>query len=67
MIDEIEAAAMIGLQPATLRRWRSTGSGNLPWYKLGKSKTSLVRYAKEDIDAWLAAQRREVPAGPGAD
>jgi len=67
MVDEIEAAEMIGLKPATLRRWRSTGSGALPYYKLGPSKTSLVRYSIDDIRTWLAAQRCEVLTCEGGE
>lgn len=51
-LDERQAAALLGLSPATLRRWRSDRQG--PAYiKAGRS----VLYAREDIDRWLLRQR----------
>lgn len=45
-----EAAEVLGVPPATLSQWRYRGQG--PRYsKVG----AVVRYARRDLDAWLAA------------
>ena len=47
-----EAAALLGLSPSTLARYRITGEG--PWYcKLG----GCVRYRGDDVEAWAAERR----------
>ena len=47
-----EAAALLGLSPGTLARYRITGEG--PWYcKLG----GCVRYRGNDVEAWAADRR----------
>ena len=53
LINEFEAAARLGLKVATLRRWRWAGRPP-PFFKIGNA----VRYAVEDIDAFIAAGRR---------
>lgn len=50
-----EVADFLGMPVATLRKWRSTGTGP-PIYRLGKH----VRYRLPDVEAWLA--ERAVPA-----
>lgn len=53
---DIEAAQLLGMSTATMRRWRLTGQG--PQYrKLGGS----VRYFAEDIEAFIAS----APTGGG--
>ena len=48
-MDTREAAALLGLSPSTLARYRITGEG--PWYcKLG----GCVRYRGDDVEAWAA-------------
>lgn len=52
MLDERQAAQLLGLSPATLRRWRCDRQG--PAYiKAGRA----VHYTREDIDRWLLRQR----------
>lgn len=52
LLTEQEAALMLGLQPATLRRRRSTGDPNQPPYvHLGRS----VRYRLSELTAYMAA------------
>lgn len=52
LLGEAEAAKMLGLQPATLRRWRSTGEPNQPEFvKIGRS----VRYRLSDVVAYMEA------------
>ena len=48
-----QAADYLSLSPARLEIWRHEGGGP-DYVKLARS----VRYRKEDIDAWLASNRR---------
>lgn len=50
-----EAAKFLGKAPGTLVVWRSTKRYDLPYHKIGGS----VRYAMEDLVAFLEAQRVE--------
>jgi excisionase family DNA binding protein len=55
-----EAAAYLGLSPATLETLRTRGGGP-PFVKLGRR----VVYRREDLDAWLnAARRRSTSESP---
>jgi predicted DNA-binding transcriptional regulator AlpA len=55
-LNNHEAAALIGVTPATLRFWRCKGRG--PRYiKLGKSKRAGVVYDPVDIEAWQAERK----------
>ena len=57
-LSQIELAARWNLSPRTLERWRFTGEG--PQYvKLG----GRVVYRLEDIDAYEAAQTRQMTPG----
>ena len=50
-----EAAALLGLQPGTLRKMRWQGGG--PRYiRLGQSRRARVLYRSSDIDEWLKAR-----------
>ena len=53
-IDTDEAADFVGLAPATLQRYRSTGESPV-FYRLTER---LVRYRHEDLVKWEAARRR---------
>lgn len=55
LVDEREAAPIIGVKPATLSVWRTTGRYNLPYIKVGR----LVRYRRSDLAAWLESRTRE--------
>lgn len=46
-----QAAAWLGVQPYTLRRWRSDGRGPR-WVRVGR----LSRYRLDDLAAWAEAQ-----------
>lgn len=49
-----EAAALVGMKERTLRVWRMKGQG--PAYvKLGNGR---VRYSRQAIDEWVAANTR---------
>lgn len=47
-----EAAALVGCSERTLQSWRGAGQGP-PSVKLG----NLVRYKREDVDAWIEGGR----------
>jgi hypothetical protein len=53
LLDETSAARILGLSVKTLRRWRWAGKG-LAFRKIGRA----VRYAPDDIEAYVAAARR---------
>jgi hypothetical protein len=53
LIDETEAANILGLSVKTLRRWR-WGRNGPAFCKLG----AAVRYNPADLDAFIAAGRR---------
>lgn len=56
-----EAAAYLGLSPQTLANWRSRGKG--PAYsRLGGSGRPVIVYRKEDLDAFLLANRVDTQA-----
>lgn len=49
-----ELAAELGVPPATIHAWLYRGVGPAS-YKVGRHR----RFRREDIDAWLEAQRSE--------
>jgi hypothetical protein len=50
LLDEVAAAALLGLRPKTLCRWRFEGRG--PAYcKIGRT----VRYRPPDIEAFISS------------
>ena len=60
LLKEGEAAEILNLEVATLRRWRFSGRG--PRYlKLG----GAVRYEPVDIEAFKEAGRRASTSDPG--
>lgn len=54
-LDTIEAAKYLGVAPATLQVWRSTGRYCIPFLKIG----GRVRYRLSDLDNWLKSRTRE--------
>ena len=53
LLSEVDAAEFLGLSIRTLQSWRLTGAGPV-YSKIG----SRVRYARADLDAFVAANRR---------
>lgn len=51
-----EAAAKLGVLPATLVVWRCTGRYNLPFIKIGNRK---VMYLERDLDEFIVSGRQE--------
>jgi len=56
VLNNIEAAALIGVTPGTLKFWRCKGKGPR-FIKLGSSPRAGVAYDPADVDAWLAARK----------
>lgn len=54
LLDDGQAAAVLGLKKGTLSIWRSTGRYDLPYLKIGR----LVRYRAGDLAAWLEKRAR---------
>ena len=54
LLDENEAATLLGLSVRTLRRWRWARKGPT-YFKIG----GAVRYAPADLESFKAAGRRE--------
>jgi|GEM_PF-1615188 len=53
LLDNTQAADIIGVHPLTLQNWRSTGKS--PRYvKVGRN----VRYRLSELKAWIEAQTR---------
>ena len=55
-----QAAAILGLSPRTLERYRVTGEGPV-FAKLGR----LVRYSQADIEQWAARRCRRSTSDDG--
>lgn len=58
LLDENEAAAILGTSPRTLQGWRLRGEGP-KFLKLGSTRRSRVRYDPSDLISWLEGQRRQ--------
>lgn len=59
-VSATEAAAYVGLKPATLEAYRRTGKG--PVFIRPGGSTRRVVYDTADLDAWLARGRRRSTA-----
>lgn len=56
ILNNTEAAALIGVTPATLRFWRCKGRGPR-FVKLGEAKQAGVAYIEADVIDWRNARR----------
>lgn len=54
LVNEYDAASILGLKVSTLRRWRWAGFPSLPYHKIGNA----VRYDPDDLFAFVEAGRR---------
>lgn len=59
LLDETEAAGLLGVSRTTLARMRRAGTGP-SFLRLGRK----VRYRSEDVVAWVTNQVREQPGVP---
>ncbi|MDB0064971.1 helix-turn-helix domain-containing protein [Oceanospirillaceae bacterium] len=50
LLNNLAAAKHLGVAAATLQYWRSTGSQEIPFMKVG----GRVIYSLSDLDEWLA-------------
>ena len=58
LLNTEEAAQYLRTQPQTLENWRCNKRYALPYVRVGR----LIRYRREDLDAWLS--KREIrPTG----
>ena len=57
LLPSDEAAALLRQKPATLAAWRSEKKGPA-WAKIGRQ----CFYLRADLEAWIAAQRRDPQA-----
>jgi hypothetical protein len=64
LLDENDAARLVGLSPATLKSHRKRRTGP-PYMHVGGGKRPAVRYARVDLLRW-AAERRVSPSQQGA-
>jgi hypothetical protein len=55
LLDDIQTAQALKVQPNTLAVWRSTGRYDLPYVKCGR----LVRYRVGDVRAFIAKRTRQ--------
>lgn len=58
LVDEHEAARLVGLSASTLRRDRARGSLGIPFVSIG----AAVRYSPEAIREWIQARLAPSPA-----
>lgn len=52
LLNTEQAATHIGVTPHTLEVWRCAKRHEIPYIKVGR----LVKYRREDLDAWLASR-----------
>lgn len=55
LLGATKVARLLGIEEQTLGAWRRRGYGPR-WYRVGKK----VKYAEEDLRAWLDAQSPEL-------
>ncbi|MCL2489502.1 MAG: helix-turn-helix domain-containing protein [Propionibacteriaceae bacterium] len=55
-IDDL--AGYLGVSKSTVYDWRNRGQGPVA-HRLGKH----LKYARADVDAWLASRRDDAPVG----
>lgn len=55
LLDDIQTAQALKVQPNTLAVWRSTGRYDLPFVKCGR----LVRYRVGDVRAFIEKRTRK--------
>jgi excisionase family DNA binding protein len=58
LLTDVEVAEYLRVSLATVRRWRSEGTGP-PWFRAGRS----VRYSRRALDEWIKRQERERERG----
>lgn len=54
LLSAEQAAIYLGVKPATLAIWRSSGRYDLPYLKIGR----LIRYRLGDLQRWVESRSR---------
>ena len=54
-----EVSKLLGVSTHLLQKWRSLGVG-IPYIKLGRSKSSVVRYKKSDLLKYLDENKIQI-------
>ena len=57
IMNTAEAADLLGLSVATLKKWRRDGEGP-NWFRITPSPTAHVRYTRDAIDAWIEDEHK---------
>ena len=52
LLDTIQAAAEIGVEPSTMEVWRCTKRYEIPYIKIGR----MVRYRRSALLRWLESR-----------
>lgn len=60
LLNEADAAKLLGVVPKCLQAWRVRGGGPV-FLKVGR----LVKYTQADLDAWLEGRRRQSTSDKG--
>jgi hypothetical protein len=63
LVDQTEAAKVLGVEPRTLEGWRLRGYGP----RFVRISPRCIRYRPKDIERWLAKQVVETGAGATAE
>jgi len=65
-LTQEEVAGILNVHPSTVGKWRERGEGP-PFYKLGSSKRSAIRYPADKFHEWLEERYRDPsePIAPG--
>jgi hypothetical protein len=59
-----QAAHYLGLKPNYMEKLRLTGGGPA-FIKISAGASGMVRYSREDLDAWVSASRRRSTSDSG--
>lgn len=54
LVNEKEAAVILGVTPGKLKVWRSTGRYAIPFLKVGR----LAKYRRSTLENWLESRTR---------
>jgi predicted site-specific integrase-resolvase len=57
LLTDQQAAAILSVEPRTLRLWRNTRS--LPYIRI---TSKVIRYRRSDLEAWLDRSRTVIAA-----
>jgi predicted DNA-binding transcriptional regulator AlpA len=63
LLSEKQVAAMLGLEPPTLRNWRVKGQGP----RFVRLSRRAVRYSRADVEEWVASRKRRSTSDGGGN